>query len=94
MGDLYANASSIELIQKTATVALSQLEDSEFYDKLERARRQTTTRVSLMSNVLSQAQDLITIISLISALVYFYPILILLLALSIIPSEKGRCVEG
>jgi ATP-binding cassette subfamily B protein len=39
-----------------------------------------------MSAVLSQGQDLITIISLVSALVYFYPILILLLAISIIPT--------
>lgn len=86
LGDLYANASSVDLIQKTARVELAHLEDSEFYDKLERARRQTTSRVSLMSNVLSQVQDLITVTSLISALIYFYPILILLLAISIIPS--------
>jgi ATP-binding cassette subfamily B protein len=85
LGDLYANASSIELIQKTARVELEYLEDSEFYDKLERARRQTTGRVSLMSNALSQVQDVITIASLIGALIYFYPILILLLALSIVP---------
>ncbi|NND35322.1 MAG: ABC transporter ATP-binding protein [Saprospiraceae bacterium] len=86
LGDLYANSSSVDLIQKTAKVELAHLEDSEFYDKLERARRQTTSRVSLMSNVLSQVQDLITVASLISALIYFYPILILLLAISIIPS--------
>jgi len=86
LGDLYSNSSSVVLIQKTANVDLAQLEDSEFYNKLERARKQTTSRVSLMSNVLSQMQDLITIISLISALIYFYPILILLLAISIIPS--------
>ncbi|WP_019038727.1 ABC transporter ATP-binding protein [Psychroflexus tropicus] len=86
LGDLYSNASSIELIQKTAKVELASLEDSEFYDKLERARQQTTSRVSLMSNVLSQIQDIITIISLISGLIYFYPILIVLLVISIIPS--------
>ena len=86
LGALYGNSSSVELIQKTARVEISDLEDSEFYDKLERARRQTTSRVSLMSAVLSQAQDLITIISLVSALVCFYPILILLLAISIIPT--------
>ncbi|WP_127846263.1 ABC transporter ATP-binding protein [Psychroflexus aestuariivivens] len=86
LGDLYSNASSIELIQKTAKVELASLEDSEFYDKLERARQQTTSRVSLMSNVLAQIQDIITIISLISGLIYFYPILILLLVISIIPS--------
>ena len=39
-----------------------------------------------MSNSLAQAQDLITIISLITALIYFYPILILLLIISIIPT--------
>ena len=86
LGALYGNASSVELIQKTARVEISDLEDSEFYDKLGRARRQTTSRVSLMSAVLSQGQDLITIISLVSALVYFYPILILLLTISIIPT--------
>ncbi len=86
LGDLYSNASSIELIQKTAKVELESLEDSEFYDKLERARRQTTSRVSLMSNVLAQIQDIITIVSLISGLIYFYPSLILLLIISIIPS--------
>lgn len=86
LGDLYSNSSSIELIQKTAKVELASLEDSEFYDKLERARQQTTSRVSLMSNVLAQIQDIITIVSLISGLIYFYPILILLLVISIIPS--------
>jgi ATP-binding cassette subfamily B protein len=86
LGDLYSNSSSIELIQKTAKVELASLEDSEFYDKLERARRQTTSRVTLMSNVLAQIQDSITIISLISGLIYFYPILIVLLVISIIPS--------
>lgn len=86
LGDLYSNASSIELIQKTAKVELASLEDSEFYDKLERARQQTSSRVSLMSNVLAQIQDIITIISLVSGLIYFYPILIVLLVISIIPS--------
>ena len=49
MGARYGNASSVELIQKTARVEVSDLEDSEFYDKLERARRQTTNRVTLLS---------------------------------------------
>lgn len=86
IGNLYSNDSSIELIQKTARVDLEYLEDSEFYDKLERARRQTVGRVNLMSNSLAQAQDLITIVSLVSALIYFYPILIVLLFISIIPT--------
>jgi ATP-binding cassette subfamily B protein len=83
---LYANKSSVELIQKSAKLELAQLEDSVFYDKLERARRQTTNRISLMSNVLSQGQDIITVISLITGLIVFEPWLIVLLFIAIIPS--------
>lgn len=86
LGDLYANASSIEIIRKTSEMNLQQLEDSEFYDKLERARQQTTSRIGLMSNILSQGQDIIVVISLITGLVVFEPWLILLLIVSIIPS--------
>ncbi len=86
LGDLYSNKSSVELIQKAATMQLSQLEDATFYDKLERARRQTNNRVTLMSTVLSQGQDIITVISLITGLIVFQPFLILLLLVAIIPS--------
>ena len=52
----------MKIIEKTAELNLDQLEDSEFYDKLERARRQTTGRVGLMSNILTQGEDVIVII--------------------------------
>lgn len=86
MGDLYANASSIEIIRKTSEMDLQQLEDSNFYDKLERARQQTTSRITLMSNILNQGQDLVIVVSLILGLLVFEPWLILLLIVSIIPS--------
>ena len=86
MGDLYSNDSSVKIIRKTKALEISQLEDSEFYDKLEMARMQTNSRVGLMSNTLSQIQDLIVIGSLVAGLVYFEPILIGILILSIIPS--------
>jgi len=86
MGDLYSNQSSVELIQKAARMELSQLEDSTYYDKLERARRQTTSRISLMSNVLNQIQDVITITSFIAGLIFFEPLLIILLIVAIVPT--------
>jgi ATP-binding cassette subfamily B protein len=86
IGDLYSNASSVKIITKTKDLSISQLEDSEFYDKLERARTKTTGRVTLMSTALSQVQSLIVIISLIAGLIYFEPWLILILILSIIPA--------
>ena len=86
LGDLYSNKSSVELMQKAAAVDLQLLEDPDFYDKLERARRQTNNRVTLMTNVLGQIQDIITVVSLIAGLVAFAPWLILLLIVAIIPS--------
>lgn len=86
LGDLYSNDSSEKIIRKTAELTIAQLEDPEFYDKLERARTQTNSRVELMSNALGQAESVISIFSLITGLVYFEPILILILILSIIPS--------
>ena len=86
LGDLYANHSSIELMHKASSLDLAMFEDSEFYDKLERARRQTTGRVVLMSMVLSQLQDLITILFLAVGLVAFEPWLILILIVAVLPS--------
>ena len=62
LGDQYSINTSVKIIEKTAELNLDQLEDSEFYDKLERARRQTTGRVGLMSNILTQGEDVIVII--------------------------------
>lgn len=86
LGDLFANKSSVQLMEKAATMDLVQFEDSAFYDKLERARRQTTGRVVLMSLVLSQMQDIVSIIFLASGLVIFEPILLAILVVAILPS--------
>ena len=86
LGDLYSNNSSVLIIQKTNELDISQLESPDFYDTLERARTQTTRRVSLMSSLLGQLESLISIITLVAGLVYFAPFLIVILLLSIIPS--------
>ncbi len=86
LGDEYNIATSITIINFTNQINVSLLEDSEFYDKLERARTQTSGRVGLMSNVLGQAQSAVSIATLVAGLIYFEPYLIILLVLSIIPS--------
>ena len=90
LGDLLSNKSSEELIRHAATLDLYQFEDSNFYDKLERARRQTTGRTALMSMVLTQAQEFITILFLGAGLVAFNPWLILILVLAVLPSFLGE----
>ncbi|HNQ28011.1 MAG TPA: ABC transporter ATP-binding protein [Aquaticitalea sp.] len=86
LGDTYSINSSVKIIKKTNQIDVSLLEDSEFYDKMERARSQTTGRVGLMSNALGEVQSLISIVTLVAGLIYFEPYLIILLVLSIIPS--------
>jgi len=86
LGDLFANRTSVLIMEKAAMLDLAQFEDPDFYDKMERARRQTTGRVVLMSQVLSQLQDIVSIIFLGSGLVIFEPILLILLIIAILPS--------
>ena len=90
LGDLFSNATSEQLIRHAAILDLYQFEDPNFYDKLERARRQTTGRTVLMSQVLEQFQDIITILFLGAGLVAFNPWLILLLIIALIPSFIGE----
>jgi ATP-binding cassette, subfamily B, bacterial len=90
LGDLFANQSSIEIIKHAATLDLYQFEDPIFYDKLERARRQTTGRTVLMTQVFEQCQDIISILVLGAGLVYFNPWLILILVIAVLPSLFGE----
>ena len=90
LGDLFSNKTSVALIEHAATLDLAQFEDATFYDKLERARRQTVTRVVLMSQVLSQVQDIVTIGFLAVGLVTFSPWLLAILFVAVIPSFLGE----
>ena len=85
LGDLYSNSSSILIIKKTNELSIAQLEDSKFYDKLEMARTQTSSRVNLLSIALGQAQSIISMATLVAGLIFFEPLLLVLLILSIVP---------
>src|SRR5450432_884143 len=90
LGDLFSNHTSIKIIAHAATLDLDQFEDSAFYDKMERARQQTIGRTILLSQVLSQLQDLITMGFLAAGLTVFNPWLIILLLFAVIPAFLGE----
>jgi ATP-binding cassette subfamily B protein len=90
LGDLFSNYTSIKIMAHAATLDLDQFEDSVFYDKLERARQQTIGRTMLLSQVMSQVQDLITMGFLAAGLMAFNPWLIILLLIAIIPAFLGE----
>ena len=89
LGDLFANRTSIRLMEHAATLDLEQFEDATFYDKLERARRQTTGRTVLLSGVFGQAQSLISVGFLAAGLAVYNPWLLLLILVAVTPSFIG-----
>jgi len=90
LGDLFSNYTSVRIMKHAATLDLDQFEDSVFYDKLERARQQTVGRTVLLSQVMSQIQDLITMGFLAVGLVAFNPWLIVVLLVTILPAFLGE----
>ena len=89
LGDLFANRTSVRLMEHAATLDLEQFEDATFYDKLERARRQTNGRTSLLSGVFGQAQELISMAFLAAGLAVYNPWLLLLILVAVTPSFIG-----
>jgi ATP-binding cassette subfamily B protein len=90
LGDLFSNHTSVKIMAHATTLDLDQFEDANFYDKLERARQQTIGRTILLSQVLGQVQDLITMGFLSVGLIAFNPWLILLLLVAVLPAFWGE----
>ncbi len=90
LSERFTNATSVRLMQHAATLDLEDFEDSELQDKLDRARRQTMGRMTLMSQLFGQAQDLVTVISFAAGLMIYAPWLMLLLLVALVPAFIGE----
>ncbi len=78
---------NVMILEKAITLELAQFEDSEFYDKLTRARREASSRpLSLVNRTFGLAQNLISLISYGILLVQFSPWAVLILVLAGLPS--------
>jgi ATP-binding cassette subfamily B protein len=89
-GDLCSHHISEKLISHAARLDLSHFEDPAFYDQLERAQRQTTGRIGLLTQLLSVGQDLITLVSLAAAIFIYGPWLLALLIVAVLPGFFGE----
>ena len=75
------------ILDKALTLELAQFEDSEFYDKLTRARREASSRpLSLVTRTFGLVQNLIALVSFGVLLVGFSPWAMLVLLLAGLPS--------
>jgi ATP-binding cassette, subfamily B, bacterial len=90
LGELFSNSTSERLMEHAATLDLAHFEDPTFYDRLERARRQTSNRVGLLAQLLTMGQNVLTLISLGAALFLYSPWLLLVLAVAVLPGFLGE----
>jgi ATP-binding cassette, subfamily B, bacterial len=90
LGDLFANRMSVRLMEHAAALDLQHFEDPAFYDRLERARRQTVGRITLLAQLFGLLQDAVTLLTLVGTLLAFSPTLFLLLVVAVLPSFLGE----
>lgn len=90
LGDRFTNRVSVRLMQHATILDLASFEDPVFYDKLERARRQTTGRMTLMAGIMKMGQDVVSLFSLSAGLIVFSPWLMALLIAAVIPAFLGE----
>jgi ATP-binding cassette subfamily B protein len=90
LGDRLTNESSINLMEHADTLDLDHFEDAVFHDKLERARRQTGGRVALMTLLLTQIQDIVTVVTFGAGLLVYAPWLIVILLGALLPVFLGE----
>jgi ATP-binding cassette subfamily B protein len=90
LGDLFGNRLSVRIMEHAATLDLENFEDPEFYDSMERARRQTAGRLGLLAVLLGIGQNALTLISLLVVLIAFNGWLLLMLVFAVLPSFIGE----
>ena len=78
---------NVMILEKALTLDLTQFEDSEFYDKLTRARREASSRpLSLVMRTFGLLQNAVSLVSFGSLLIRFSPWAVVLLILAGLPA--------
>jgi ATP-binding cassette subfamily B protein len=90
LGDRFTNVVSLRMMEHAGKLDLVSFEDPVFYDKLERARRQTTSRLGMLASIAGMFQQLITLLTLSAGIIWYSPWFIPLLALTLLPVFLGE----
>ena len=90
LGDRFTNHVSLRMMAHATQLDLVSFEDPVFYDKMERARRQTSSRLGMLASLASMAQQAITLLSLSVGIIAFSPLLLLLLMAAVIPRTWAK----
>ncbi len=84
---LLGNRVNVMILEKALTLELAHFEDSEYYDKLVRARREASSRpLSLVTKTFDVIKDFISLLTVGALLFQFSPYAVLLLGLAGVPA--------
>jgi ATP-binding cassette subfamily B protein len=82
---------NVLILEKALTLELRHFEDSEFYDRLTRARREASSRpVSVVTESFQLLQNVLTLIGYIGVLIAFSPLVVVGLILAAIPATVSE----
>ncbi len=90
LAEQFTKKISVRIIAHSTRLDLQSFEDPVFADKLERARVQSTDRLSMLAGIGRMGQQIITLVSLAAAVFLFSPLLLLLLFVCTVPAFLGE----
>ncbi len=90
LADRYTHYVSVEVMRQAAALDVTVYEDPVFYDRLERARVQATDRLAMIQQMGRLIQQTVTAIAFSAVLIWYSPILLLLLVAGILPAFLGE----
>ncbi len=90
LADRYTHHVSVEVMRQAAALDVTVYEDPVFYDRLERARVQATDRLAMIQQMGRFIQQTVTAIAFSAVLLWYSPLLLLLLVVGIIPAFLGE----
>jgi ATP-binding cassette subfamily B protein len=90
LADRFTRHVSIRVMEHASRLDLASYEDPVFYDKLERARVQSTDRIAMVQALGTVGQQVIAAVSLSAGIVWFSPWLLVLLVMAVVPAFLGE----
>jgi ATP-binding cassette subfamily B protein len=90
LADKFTRYLSVRVMNHAARLDLASYEDPVFYDKLERARVQSTDRLGMIQAVGRLAQQIITVGTLSVSILLFSPWLLVILIVAVVPAFLGE----
>jgi len=90
LADRYTHHVSVEVMRKAAALDVTVYEDPVFYDRLERARVQATDRLAMIQQMGALIQQSVTAIAFSALLIWYSPLLLLLLVAGVVPAFLGE----